>query len=643
VRTVYTPRRMGTIVLGLSRRQKAQVVEIQGPPKKFAYDTKGKPTDKLLGFMKANNLKSSEIVSKRTKKGDYICGKKEIAGLATEDILHEQIPKIIQSLEFPKTMVWNKEKVRFPRPIRWIVALLDKKPLRFKYAGVQANRYSWPNQHFSFKPIRLEKPREYMNFLRHGGVIVDPNERQKTILSRLKQAADKAKGKPVYTDEMIEEINCTTEYPEVVTAEFDAKYLNLPESVLMTVLRAHGNVIWIKDTSNFIYVFSAKKKALQNVQTGYSRVMESRLQDALFYYQNDMRTGLPAMLKQTKGMMWLKDLGTLYDKSKRLEDFAEGFSSLPDEELGVLKRAARLCKADLLSEMVREKEFTALQGIMGGYYAQASGEGEAVVKAITEHYLPRFIGDRLPQTRAGALLSLSDKLDNVIGAFLGGNRPTSSYDPLAVRRNGYSVIKLFDVYAPQITLFRAVERMLVLYKKKLDPAVLNEFFVERMTRYLEDQGYRYDEVDAVIAVWQGDVSDTRKRCDAIKVFRDSPEFVKLVIGQKRVRNILKGIEKTPAIDNALINEPAEKALLQRGNQVRNKIGVMIKQKTYPEVLKVLLEMREVIDKFFDNVLVMCEDKKLRDNRLALVSFINELFMQFADFSRIVIEGQKPQR
>ncbi len=643
VRTIYTPRRIGTIVLGLSRRQKAQVIEIQGPPKKYAYDAKGKPTDKLAGFMKANNLKSSEIVSKRTKKGDYICGRKEITGLATEDILHEHIPLIIKSLEFPRTMVWNKERVRFPRPIRWIVALLDKKPLRFNYAGVQANRYSWPNQHFSFKPIRLEKPREYINFLRHGGVIVDPKERYKTILSRVKQAAEKAKGKPVYTDEMIEDINCATEYPEVVTGEFDAEYLKLPEPVLMTVLRAHGNVIWIKDTNTFIYVFSAKKKALQNVQAGYGRVMESRLQDAFFYFQNDMKTGPQGMLKQTKGMMWLQDLGTLYDKATRLESFVEQLNSIPDEEKTIVKRAARLCKADLLSEMVREKEFTALQGVMGGYYARADGEVEAVANAISEHYYPRFIGDQLPKTRPGALLSLADKIDNVIGAFLSGNRPTSSYDPLAVRRHGYSVINLLDVRAPEISLFQAVDKMLGLYKKKIDPGILKDFFVERMDRYLEDQGYRYDEVDAVIAVWQGDVSDTRKRCEAIRVFRDSPEFVKLVIGQKRVRNILKGIAKTSPINDALIKERAEKALMQIGKQVSSKIRDMIKQKNYHEVLKVLLEMRPVIDKFFDDVLVMCDDNKLRDNRLALVSYIHDLFLQFADFSRIVIEGQKPQR
>ncbi len=643
IRTIYTPRRMGALVLGLSRRQKPQVIEIPGPPKRFAYDAKGKATEKLIGFMKANNLKSNEIISKRTKKGDYVYGRKEIAGASTENILRNSVPPIISNLEFPRTMVWNDKRVRFPRPIRWLVALLDRKPLRFEYAGVQANRYSWPNQHFSFKPIRLEKPREYMNFLRHGGVIVDPNERKKIILTRIKQAAEKVKGKPVHSSEMIEEINCTTEYPEVVTGEFDARYIDLPEEVLMTVLRAHGNVIWIRDTNKYVYVFSAKKKALQNVKVGYERVMESRLYDALFFYQNDMKVGLESMLNQTKDMMWLQGLGTLYDKSLRLQRFSEGYKSIPAVDIETVKRAALLCKADLLSEMVREKEFTSLQGIMGGYYAESGGESPEVANAISEHYLPRFVGDRLPKTLSGALLSIADKLDNVVGAFLSGNRPSGSNDPLAVRRNGYAVIQLVDAFEIHLDLSGLIADMLRAYNKEIDDSVLAEFFIERLTRYLQDKGYRYDEIKSVLATWNGDVADAKKRCEALKSFGDSPEFVKLVIGQKRVRNILKNVKAAVTVDPELVKEPAEKALLRMGEKVRPDLYAMIESKNYPELLKLLLEMRPAIDQFFDDVLVMCEDKKLRENRLALVSTINELFLRFADFSQIVIEGEKTSR
>lgn len=479
-----------------------------------------------------------------------------------------------------------------------------------------------------------------MNFLRHGGVIVDPNERKKIILTRIKQAAEKVKGKPVHSSEMIEEINCTTEYPEVVTGEFDARYLDLPEEVLMTVLRAHGNVIWLRDTSKYVYVFSAKKKALLNVQVGYERVMESRLYDALFFYQNDMRTGLQSMLKQTKDMMWLQGLGTLYDKSCRLMRFSDEYKSITAVDTETLKRAAMLCKADLLSEMVREKEFTSLQGTMGGYYARSGGESEEVARAIGEHYLPRFVGDKLPRTLSGALLSIADKIDNVVGAFLSGNRPSGSNDPLGVRRNGYAVIQLIDAFDIHLDLSGLISAMLNTYNRKIEDGVLPEFFAERSGRYLQDKGYRYDEIKAVLAIWNGDITDAKKRCEALKEFRGSPEFVKLVIGQKRVRNILKNVKAGTAVDKEFVKEPAEKALVRMGEKVKPDLDSMIANKNYPEVLRLLFEMRPAIDKFFDDVLVMCEDKKLRENRLALVNTINKLFLTFADFSQIVIEGEK---
>lgn len=642
VRTIYTPRRMGVLILGMPRKQKSQVIEIQGPPQKVAFDNKDKPTEMLLGFMKANDLKQAQLFIKKTRKGEYVCGKKEIAGVNTEDILYTEVPKIIRSLEFPKTMVWNEGSDRFPRPVRWVVALLDRRPLRFDYAGVKADRYSMPNFHFSFKPIRLEKPREYINFLRHGGVVVDPHERRRIILKRIKEASAKMTGEPLYTDEMIDEINCTTEYPEVVTGQFDNQYLGLPEEVLLTVLKNQGNLIWVKGTNKFICVFSAKKKAVQNVKKGYTQVIAAKLYDALFYFKNDLRQGLESMLEQTKGMMWLKDLGSLYDKAIRLQRFVELFHDESRLDMDVLRRAALFCKADLLSQMVREKDFTSLQGIMGGYYAKISST-EKVALAIKEHYRPNFVGDDLPQTKEGAVLSVADKIDNVFGAFLSGNRPSGSYDPLGVRRNGYAVVNLIDAYSFRAPLSHAIDEMLKLYGEKykdFDAGVISEFFAERVSRYLQDKGFRYDEINAVLANWDGDVADARKRCEALKELRGKPEFVKLVIGQKRVRNILKGIEKIEAVDNSLFTEPAEKMLKKKGGEAKSKIEVMLENEAYTAVLKLLLEMRPLIDKFFDDVLVMCDDEKLKNNRLALVSDINKLFLSFADFSQIVIEGEK---
>ncbi|MGB3340496.1 MAG: glycine--tRNA ligase subunit beta [bacterium] len=640
VRTIYTPRRIGVLILGLTRKQKSQTIEIQGPPKKLAFNENDQPTEMLQGFMRAHDLTNDQIAVKKIKKGEYVCGKKDVAGADTEDILYKEIPKILEAMEFPKVMIWTKGGTKFPRPIRWILALLDRRPLKFKFAGVRADRHSRPNQHFSFKPIRLEKPREYINFLRHGGVVVDPNERRKLIVKRMKKAIEKTEGKPLYTKEMIEEINCTTEYPEAVVAEFDEKYLELPEEVLLTVLKAQGNLIWLKPTNKFVCIFSAKKKALQNVKKGYTLVVGSKLYDALFYFQNDLKQGMGSMEAQTKRMMWLNGLGSLYDKAARLSDFADFFKKIPDLNIETLKRAASLCKADLLSEMIREKDFTSLQGIMGGYYAQARGEEEAVVAAIKEHYLPVFAGDKMPSTREGAALSICDKIDNVVGAFLSGNRPSGSSDPLAIRRNGYAAVNLIDTNSLDISLFDAVKALLKLYKKDIEQGILFEFINERSTRFLLDKKYRYDEINAVLAQWAGDIVDARMRCAALKQMRGKTEFTKLVIGQKRVRNILKGQKKTSDVKDELLKKPAEKTLYQKGHAIAGKLETMVEQKNYSEALKLLLEMRTDIDKFFDDVMVMCDDMPLRNNRLALVSYINDLFLKYADLSQIVIEGEK---
>jgi glycyl-tRNA synthetase beta chain len=640
VRTIYTPRRIGALILGLSRKQKPQIVEIQGPPKKVAFDSRGRPTEMLRGFMNAQNVKRSHISVKKTKKGEYVFVKKEIAGVSTEDILYGQIPKIIRGLEFPKTMMWPGSDAKFPRPVRWVVALLDRRPLRFKFAGVKADRYSMPNQHFSFKPIRIEKPREYIIFLRHGGVVVDPNERRRIIIKRLKQAASKLEGKPVYTDEMIEEINCVTEYPEAATGEFDARYLDLPEEVLMTVLKTQGNLIWMKPTNKFVCIFSAKKKALQNVRRGYMNVVAAKLYDAHFYYKNDLKQGLESMLEETKEMMWLQGLGSLYDKTVRLNALVELFKSDSELNMKVLKSATKLCKADLLSNMVREKDFTALQGIMGGYYAQIGGVDERVGQAIKEHYLPRYVGDAVPKSKEGAVISVVDKIDNVVGAFLSGNRPSGSYDPLGIRRNAYAVVNLLDNNSYRVSLFKVVDKLLKLYNKDFDKKLISGFFKEKLARYLHYKKFKYDEINAVLAVWNGEVADARMRCLALKEFRNKPEFTKLVIGQKRVRNILKGVSRISKIDPDLFKEKAARILHRKGQETETKLQNLFETRSYSAILDLLLDMRGDIDKFFDDVLVMCEDKTLKDNRLALVDFINKLFLQFADFSQIVIEGEK---
>ncbi len=641
LRKIYASRRIGVLILGVARKQKPQSIEVQGPPKKFAFDENGKPTKDLEGFLNAHNIKLSDIKIAKTRKGEYVTAIKTTPAKDTDDILYYEIPKIIASLEFPKTMVWSQERVRFPRPIRWIVGLLDRKPLRFKYAGIEAERYSMPNFHFSFEPIRLEKPREYINFLRHGGVVVDPNERRKIIKNRIIERAKLLKGDPVYDDALLEEINCTIEYPDVTSGEFDSEFLKLPEEILKTTLKTTGNLIWVKGTNKFICIYNGRRKAENNVGQGYARVLKARLQDALFYYQNDIKLGITKMQEATRDMVWLEGLGTIYDKSMRIFKALKNFEGVP-VNMDILKRAAELCKADLLSNMVREKEFTSLQGIMGYYYALANGEDERVAIAIKEHYLPVFSGDRLPDSKEGALLSIIDKIDNVIGGFIAGQRPTGSYDPFGLRRNAYAIFNICDNHNFDIEILTIVENHIKIFKSDIDKNLIIEFLRERLERYLEDLGFRYDEVGAVIYNTKLNVYDTRLRCESLKNFRDKQEFLQLVIGQKRVRNILKNIKDPGPVDSALFENPAETNLYKKGKEIEEKMAPLFPEKKYLEIMQLLLSLRKDIDKFFDDVLVMCEDEKLRKNRLALVNFINLLFLKFADLSKIVIEGEKQE-
>ena len=499
-----------------------------------------------------------------------------------------------------------------------------------------------PNFHFSFEPVRLDKPREYISRLRHGGVVVDPNERRKIISTRIRQAAAALKSEPLHTPEMIEDINCTVEYPDVVVGEFNPDFLQLPSEVLTTTLRVNGDLVWIKDTNKFICIFGAKKKASDNVKKGYTQVVNAKLNDALFFYKNDLKNGIEKMRKQSQGMVWMEKMGTIHDKTVRLSGIAEKVLVNAGINREDLKQAARLCKADLLSEMVGEKDFTSLQGVMGYYYARAAGENELVAAIIKDHYRPRFIGDALPATTEGKILSYIDKLDNILGALLAGNQPTSSYDPLGLRRNGYAVIQLADQADISSPLYAQIEQIArELYNRPaIDMPSVKEFFNERFTRYFEDLKFVYDEINAVLINWNGYVHDAHQRLAALSKWRKKPEFEKLVVGQKRVRNILKGVSSPAAVDPELLKEAAEITLHRRGQEAGEKLAPLFEKKAYPEIMDLLLDLRGDIDKFFDDVMVMCEDKDLQRNRLALVNFIYQLFVRFADFSQIVIETEK---
>lgn len=648
-RLFFTPRRIGIVILGIARHQRESVVEIQGPPKKFAYDENGQPTEMLHGFLRSQSLPLEAAVVRKTSKGEYVFVPKPTAGKETKELLKDFLPKLIGAIPFTKTMIWDETKVRFSRPVRWIVALFDTRILPVRFGHIEAGKNTYVFDRGVKISVKLGKPRDHLLSLRKEGVITEPAERRKVILQKTARVEKRIKAKIVPDPELVEELVNMTEYPEVAVGEFAEEYLGLPREVLTTALRAHQRLFAFDKTNCFLVVFNGTKRMAHAVKRGFEMVVKSRLDDALFYYNQDLKHGLDRMVEELKGVTWIEGLGTLYDKTGRLLKLAGLMAGEINTksnirlDLEIMNRACRYAKADLVSQMVREKEFTSLQGVMGKHYAIAQGIAKNVANAVGEQYLPRYAGDALPKSAEGAILGLVDRIDSISGAFIAGRIPSGSQDPLALRRHGYSIVQIVIEMGLHFSLGKLVTENLKLYGRdaKLAQDIMI-FIYDRLDRYLGEHGIAYDEAKAVLATRPDDLSDTLKRCQALNAFRAREDFRALVIGQKRVANILKKVKSGKTVSEDLLNEPAEKALSAKGKQVTAALDPLLANRDYHGAFALLLTLRKEIDQLFDDVMVMVDDKTIRENRLALVSFIHEQFMKVADLSQIVLEGEEPK-
>jgi len=518
----------------------------------------------------------------------------------------------------------------------------------------------------------LFRSAEYESTLRTHGVVVPRDARRTAIAAELNRLATAAGGRPVDDEELLEETTDITESPELVLCSFNTDYLDLPAEILTTALKKHQRCFSVRKADSddllphFVAVTNTPGCDAAAVSGWYEKAAESRLRDARFFVEADLKHGLEALVEEEKQVTWIEGMGTYFDKTQRLRDLcrqlsktgtvpqrvgrscSEGLSPVFDDA-DALDRAALLCKADLLTNMVREKEFTSLQGRIGGIYARGLGEPPAVADAIAEHYLPRFIGDKLPMTRNGALLSIADKLDNIVATFLTGEIPTGSEDPFALRRQATGLLTIVLRQNLPIEIGELVSAALRLFPSPKDeyasqvPGLLRE----RLSALLAEQGIRYDIAAAVMETSWQQPSQALIRANALAAFRDEPEFLKLVIGQKRVANILRGLPRLSAEENrgctqpqdALLTEPTEKLLWIESRKVEPDLDLRLAAHDYRRAFELLLSLRPTIDKFFVDVLVMAEDEKLRTNRLRLLTYVRSLFGKVADLSKIVIEGQ----
>ncbi len=606
-----TPRRLVLRADGLPRRQASSVELVTGPPKSAGEGA-------AAGFARKLGVEPSALRSVKTAKGEYLAYRRKVAGLATLEILAKRLPDLILKLHFPKTMYWTaKDGPRFIRPIRWIVALLGPKVVPFELAGVKSGNVTTGHRQLGKKKIRVTID-SYQQSLRDNFVLLSAAERKAKIEAGLAEA----KSDP----ELLNTLVYLTEYPTPISGSFDEQFLSLPEEVLTTVMRHHQRYFSVARADGglaprFIAVMNTANDPDGLVRQGNERVLRARFNDARFFWDVDQQKKLADRVTDLAHVTWQAQLGSYLEKTKRMVQLVAELGGSDHTQ-----RAALLSKCDLTTEMV--KELTELQGVVGGLYASAQGEPEAVWRAIYEHYRPTSMEDKIPSAPEGLLVSLADKLDTLRGCFGIGLIPTGSKDPFGLRRAAQGVVRIL------------VEGKLPLRVPALlgESSQLAEFLLDRVRYYFRDvRGFMYDEVNAVLASGWDDLADVESRLLALWAVRPTENFEPLAASFKRIRNILKqaGFAEGGEVDSALLQEGPEKDLVAAmvATKLRLSSGA-----GYEAKLREIASLRPAVDLFFDKVLVNAPDVAVRRNRLILLSSLLTGFSAIADFSEIVTQG-----
>jgi glycyl-tRNA synthetase beta chain len=645
IKALGTPRRLTLYMDQVEERQQDFVTEVLGPAKRVAYDEKGNPTKAALGFARGQGVSVEELQIKVTDRGEYVCVIKREKGGETGTLLREILPELITSLSFPKSMRWGESHLRFARPIHWILALFGGEVVDFQLEELRSGSLTYGHRFLKPQAIPIQDFATYLQALREAYVIVDPDERRESIRKQLVEVAAQQGGKPLEDEALLDTVTFLVEYPKVIWGQFDPGYLKLPRELLITTLREHQKYFSVVDSRGqllpyFLVVSNMVARDMNVIRQGNERVLKARLADAEFFFHEDQKRPLETRLEDLKQVIFQEKLGTSYEKVQRFTQLALYLASMIDESSKPLvARTAQLCKADLVTEMV--KEFPNLQGIMGSEYARLSGEPEEVVKGILEHYRPRFAGDAIPESTPGALVSLADKLDTIVGCFGVNLIPTGSEDPYALRRQALGIIHIILGKKYSLSLNALISQSLQLLQGKLlrPPEEVKkevlEFFKVRFINLLTGQGIRQDTIEAVLSVEFDDLVDSYKRILALSEFRNDPGFESLLIAFKRVINIIpKGF--SGKVNPNLFERDEEKDLYQAVLKIKDLVTSAFAQKEYRKALAEISTLRSPVDRFFTGVMVMVEDPEIRTNRLALLDTIADLFRGFADFSKLVV-------
>ncbi|MCX5904779.1 MAG: glycine--tRNA ligase subunit beta [Proteobacteria bacterium] len=644
IKTMGTPRRLALIASGVAVAQEELIATKLGPAKSIAFDKDGSPTKAAIGFAKGQGIDIADIKTVKTDKGEYICAEKKEQSELTIKLLPQILPDIILALPFRKSMRWGDLEVRFARPIHWIVALFGNTIVPFQLGNINSGDTSYGHRFMSPGPLRIAGAASYAAQLAQAFVFVDPQVRRDTLIREIRSIAASVNGVPDEDSALIDEVTNLIENCSPVLCHFENEFLQLPREVLITTMKKHQKYFPILDTQGsplpcFIAVNNTRAREPAVSARGHERVLRARLSDARFFYTADQKKSLDAMTERLQGVIFQAQLGTSFEKVQRFQELALFITdklSKPSIRAKV-ERAAYLCKADLVSEMVGE--FPELQGVMGREYARIAGEDADVAEAIFEHYLPRFAEDDIPSSDIGAIVGMADKLDTIAGCFGVGLIPTGTADPYALRRQCLGIINIIAGRQYKISLTETIHKAIALLKEKLTRPVAEvsndvlNFFSVRFSNLLTSQGYPADAVDAVVSCGIDDVLDMQRRIEALQQVKQVPDFEALAIAFKRVVNILAGAV-SGAVSPGLFEEQAERDLHQKYLSLCGQVQSLMHKKEYLPALKLIATLRTEVDNFFDKVMVMVEQEAIRTNRLALLQEVSSLFVNFADFTKL---------
>lgn len=641
IKIFLTPRRLALFLENIPKETEKKVNLLKGPQEKIFYKD-GQITQLGLGFLKSRNIEEKDILVK----DGYIWYKKEEEGVEVWKIFSENIFNIINSLDFEKRMRWDNSKITFPRPIRWVTSFFNNQQIEINIGNIQSGNYTFGNRNTGNLKIPIFNGDDWLEKMSEN--YVEPSfEKRKDMV--IKGIEDIVKGTDLFLtkdDELLEEVTYLVEYPVVFKGEFEKEFLKLPKEIIIAALKQHQRYFTLQnekgELSNF-FIFISNSPFAQNddIVNNNQRIIRSRLEDAQFYFENDISRSMEDYEKRLKDTLFCEGLGSFYEKIERnvkIVEYLLDTLKLDDLKSIDLRMVGLVSKFDITTDMIKDgKEFTKLQGIIGYHYAKIKGFEDDIAKVSYEHYLPLTALDKNPTTKLGKVFSIAEKVDNIVAAFVSGNKPTGSKDIMYVRRDALSLISLLVTDQISLSLFDTFKFSTSLLKGEQFFDEIINYIKKRVEIFFKDYyNIDYDVSRSFLQNGNVDPYDIKKRCEKVISLKNDENFRIMVEGQKRVTNILKGVEKIEMTDFDFDND-FERKLFEDGKSVSEKNKKLFDRKDYDGILKNLLSLRESIDRFFDNVLVNDPDEKKRRRRLALLFFIRNIFLEFSDLSLIVFE------